>query len=210
MITLKLGALALVLSLGLSSAVNAKEYTILLDQSGSSPLLSSHEFKVAAINYLVEKVKHMEDSDIVIVKTFGSLDVAGNFQSRKMTIKRHNKKKIAKGLAGLILSLANSQHTQGSTNLHAWFGRNDLDCKNGTHLIALTDGIEDSEYISASNLLNGTKSLPKAHLNASLGGCLIHFYGLGMGRPDKQVTILRNAWSEYFKSANAHFDSTTL
>ena len=36
MITLKLGALALVLSLGLNSAVNAKEYTILLDQSGSS------------------------------------------------------------------------------------------------------------------------------------------------------------------------------
>jgi hypothetical protein len=208
--TFKKSAIALVLSLGINSAANAKEYTVLLDQSGSSPLLSSQEFKVAAINYLGGAVKQMEDGDVVIVKTFGSIDVASNFQSRRLIIKRHNKKKTAKGLAGLILNLAKSQHTQNSTNLHAWFGRNNLDCKNGAQLIALTDGIEASEYISATNLLNGTKSLPKAHLNASLDGCSIHFYGLGVGRPDKQVTILRNAWSEYFKSANAHFDSTTL
>lgn len=208
--TLKLSALALALSLGLNLAVSAKEYTVLLDESGSSPLFISEEFKEAAINYLGMRVGEMSEGDVIVVRAFGSLDVASNMKKKTLYIKRHNKKKIARTLAGIVKHSGKPDTVQNATNLHAWFGRNELDCKNGAELIALTDGLEASEYISATNLLKGTQALPKVHENAHIAGCNIHYFGLGLGRSDKETTILRNAWKAYFDAADAQFTSTAL
>lgn len=208
--TLKLSALALALSLGLNLEVGAKEYTVLLDKSGSSPLFISEEFKEASINYLGMRVGEMNEGDVIIVRAFGSLDVAANMKVRPLYIKRHNKKKVARILARIIKHSGKADSVQNATNLHAWFGRNKLDCKNGAELIALTDGIESSEYISATHFLNGTKTLPKVHENANLAGCNIHYFGIGLGRSDKETTVLRKAWNTYFKSADAQFEATAL
>ena len=189
----------------LSLPLQAKTLTIALDLSGSNPLLIDKTFNQGAVYYVSEAISALKQGDEVNIQTFGDLRDPTNFKQFMLPIKRHNAKKVARQVAGFIASLPNQQKAQGSTNLIAWFGRNQFGCSNESDIIVLTDGIEASEYVDPNKLLNGTQALPKPNEFVALSGCRVTFYGLGVGRRDKEVLALRRAWQAYFTQAGATF-----
>jgi hypothetical protein len=188
-----------------------KEIAIIVDKSGSNRLLTDKRFNQAAANYIDGELDNLKTKDKVILQSFGSLGTADNFINRPLTVKRHGQTSAKRKIKQAILNLPSTVKPQGSTNIIAWFSRNQPDCSEGNRLIFLTDGLEASEYIPNTNAwLEGKASLPKPHEFIQLKGCDITFYGLGVGLTDKQLTILRRQWRDYFAAAGATFRAIAL
>ncbi len=197
-------------SLGCSQPVSAKDLVIALDVSSSNPLLTDPTFKRSAALYIANAVAELKSGDRVVIKRVGSLNHSANFAAHTLPIERHNVKKVAKRVAAYILSLKQSSHAQGSTNLLAWLGRNPLSCGDGSRLIMLTDGLEASEYVNPNHLLSGKQALPAPSEFVKLSGCSVSFYGMGVGLLDAQTNRLRRAWQRYFEQAAARFEAIVL
>ena len=191
----------------LNGAIEAKTLTIGSDLSQSNPLLQDANFNQQAVSYVVAQIRALKRGDVVVLKTFGGLADSQNFKSKSFTIKRHNAKKIAKYAAHHITKLASLSEAQKSTNLVAWLQRGRFDCANDSQIILLTDGIEASEYVSPSALLLGKANLPNPNKRHQLKGCEVVFFGLGVGRPDKQNNILLDEWHGYFEKAGVPFEA---
>jgi predicted GNAT family acetyltransferase len=203
-------ALILCVSVLLSTLSNAatepKEIRILLDVSGSNPLLTDKRFNEAAARYMDKALADIKPKDTVILQSFGSHGAADNLVEKTIIIKRHRETSARNFVKNKIRNLPKQVKAQGSTNIIGWFSRHRPDCSRGNRLLFITDGIEASEYMpKPDDLLNGKAQLPKPHEFINLKGCDITFYGLGAGRTDKQLNNLRRQWRAYFKAAGAHF-----
>jgi hypothetical protein len=188
----------------------AKTLSLILDLSGSNPLLIDKHFNQRAAEYVSSQIAPLKKSDVVVIKYVGSLNDTKNFKETRVSITRHNVKKVQRSVGSLIASLPQQMKAQGSTNLIALWGRNNFDCINSGQVIVLTDAIEASEYVSPNALLAGKVSLPKPNELVQLKGCDIQFFGVGVGRSDKEMLTLRRQWKGYFDAAGANFRAITL
>ena len=197
---------SIILLLVLSINGHAKTLTIAIDLSGSNPLLQHKNFAFEAAKYMSEKITLLKTGDIVRLQTFGSRGDASNLLNYKFTIRRRLRADaIASKVAGFIQSLPERKDlAQSSTNLIAWLEFTDgFDCEHQGQVIAITDGLESSDYVDAKKLLEGKAKFPKPDVD--LTGCRLTFYGLGAGLPAPWVKIVRNAWREWVASSGATF-----
>ncbi|MCY7297388.1 hypothetical protein [Alteromonas sp. a30] len=201
-------ATKLLATLLLSASAQSAQLTIAVDLSGSNPFLKDERASKGAAYYASQHVSQLSTGDSVVLQSFGSLQSFDNFEALQVTLTRKNQKQLVKGIQSKLTTLASQAKEQGSTNLIAYFGRNDFGCEQtGSTVLVLTDGIEASEYVDPNKLLAGEVSLPSPNTFAqdNLKGCTVIFYGLGIGRHDSEMVRLREAWSEYFKQTNSHF-----
>ncbi|BBO27490.1 hypothetical protein AltI4_18780 [Alteromonas sp. I4] len=186
------------------------EIAVLSDLSGSNPLLSNKQFNERAKRYVLNELENLKKGTVVRLHYFGSLQATANFDDDIYEVKRHNLKAIKHNIGKAISELPTRMSPQGSTNILALFSRSQFSCGNGNQIIVLTDGIEASEYISPDKLLSGEQSLPKPNEFVSLKGCKVTFFGLGVGRSDKEATTLRRQWRDWFAAAGAEFKAVLL
>jgi hypothetical protein len=209
--TIALAVSASLLFSTLSHAEQPKEITILFDASGSNPLLTDKRFNKTAAQYMDKALADIKPKDTLILQSFGSYREADNLVKHTIIIKRHRETSARSFVKDTIRDLPKKAKAQSSTNIIGWFSRNQPDCSAGNKIIFLTDGIEASEYVpNPSDLLNGKATLPKPHDFIKLKGCDITFYGLGVGKSDKQLNHLRRQWHAYFKAAGAQFTEARL
>lgn len=199
---------AISLTLALCAApLHAKTLTIGIDLSGSNPMLAHENFAAMAGQYAGNQILQLKEGDKVIVMTFGSRKDAENFLRRPFTISR---KLRAKKVAGLIASLfrklpEQADQGQPSTNIVAWLEfTNGFDCSSeGSTILAFTDALEASSYVSPNDFMNGRKGLPDP--DVSLKGCDLVFYGLGAGLEPIHVKNIRKSWKIYAEKSGANF-----
>lgn len=205
-------ALTILLPMTFAQATStAKTLTVLIDVSGSNPLLIDTRFNQNAASFVKAHITPLKRKDSVEIYAFGSLQAAENFDTKTFEITRHNATSVARKVENLILAFPNEANPQGSTNLLAWFGRHSPNCAEGSKIIVLTDGIEASEYIPNPNdFINGKVQLPAPNEFVSIKGCEVVFYGLGVGVTDTQFNHLRRSWGAWFTQAEATFTSKTL
>lgn len=198
----KFTLISALLSLSLSMSANAQNLTVGLDMSLSNPLVLESSFGHQASAFVAEHIKPMKPKSQVKIMQFGARDKAINQRSPKLKIKRHNQSKIAKKVAAYIKAVtSNKNNAQQATNIVAWLEFGEFGCDQGGKIIVITDGIEYSEYVNGNQFLAGEQGLPEPDEFHQLKGCEVYFYGLGVGRPAKQVKIIRAAWMKYFKQA---------
>lgn len=201
--------LAALITLLLSNTVLAgqtKDITVLFDLSGSNPFLTDTRFTQSAAEYVSGHIIELKKGDKVHLQSFGSLQSAANFEAQTLVVKRHGQKTMQRKVKRIMLGLPEHAQFQSSTNIVAWFGRNQPRCDEGSKVIVITDGLEASEYIpNINDWLNGKISLPRPNEFVEVAGCDITFYGLGVGLNDTQLTVLRRQWHEYFHAAGAIF-----
>ena len=203
---MKMKILAVITALALVSNVEAKTQTFGIDLSGSNPLLTHKNFAHAASQYVSNQIRTLKSGDIVQIMTFGSRGDAQNLINSRITIGRRNRpEKVAQLVSKMIRKLPERANVeQSSTNLVAWLDFTDgFDCKNGSDILVITDGLESSSYISGKDLIEGRKKLPAPDVD--LKGCNLTFYGLGAGWQPKHVKTVRKAWRDWSKQANASF-----
>ncbi len=205
-----MNAFATCVLLIISNTLYAKDLTVLVDLSQSNPLLIDPRFNREAAVFTAQKIQQLKRGDRVVLKTFGSLQDSENFKTRIFNIERHNGGRIAKQVGKFVQTASQNLEAQGSTNLLAWFGRNPVNCDGGGTILVLTDAIEASEYIDPGCLLSGKKPLPKPNEFVQVKGCEVIFYGLGVGRMDREANTLRKAWKDYFDAAEAQFNPVLL
>ena len=205
--------LLMILSLVLGcwgASAQAKSLTILVDASASNPMLINTAFNRRATEHVIEQITALKRGDSVTMQTFGSLQSADNFKKHKLAITRHNRKKVAASFAKQLLALPKAIKPQGSTNIIAWFNRNQVNCDKGGQILLLSDAIEASEYISPNDLLSGQKELPAPSEFVNVRGCEVILFGIGAGRSDSETTRLRKAWASYFDKAGASLTAIPL
>jgi len=194
------------LALCLCNPIHAKTLTVGIDMSGSNPLLQSKNFADAAARYAAEQIMGLKDGDTLRVQTFGARNAAENIASITTTVSRRNRaNKLAAQVAGMIQSLPErTKDGQSSTNIVAWLEfSHGFDCRSGSAILAITDGLESSSYVSAKDLVSGKNKLPKPDVD--LKQCELTFYGLGSGLEPNHVKNVRNAWTAYAENAGARF-----
>jgi hypothetical protein len=92
-------ALLLMLMINVASA---KTLTVVMDLSGSNPLLIDEQFNQRAARYVGTKIAPLEKDDNVFIKTLGSLNNTSNFKEGHAVITRHNTNKVARSVGDLI------------------------------------------------------------------------------------------------------------
>jgi hypothetical protein len=206
--------LVITIALGLTLSVpfvQAKTLTIALDKSGSNPLLTDVNFAASAAQYAETLILRLREGDTVRIRSFGARDTPSNLLSQDIPLTRHRRSQhVAAAVKRYIATLPSMQgQSQSSTNIVAFLEFDTgFDCVSGGTVLALTDGLEASEYISPDDFKSGKAGLPKPDVD--LAGCEIVFYGLGSGLKPKAVKHIRNGWRAYFKDAGAQFSPVTF
>ncbi len=197
-----------VLFVAASSLANSKTLTIGIDLSGSSPVTTIEAFAARSAQKVSEKIRALQFGDWLKIKTFGELG-ASNLERLEIRIDRRNRqKKIAESVRALIEAIPRQQLTaQPSTNLVSWLEFQDFDCASGSEVILLTDGIESSEYVTATKFVNGGP-LP-APAPGLLAGCEVTMIGIGQTAEGslfaKEIKHVRSEWNGWMKIAGAKF-----
>lgn len=207
---LKIIVITAMISLSVIGKLHANTLIIAHDLSASNPLLVNENFKRASLAYLATQMNELSRGDSVILKTFGDIANPQNFNSYEIKLGRSQQKSLSQ-IHNYIATIHKRFKPQGSTNIIAWLGRNEFNCaQESQHIVVVTDGIEASEYADPLKLMAGETQLPKPNEFVNLSGCTITFYGLGVGRADKEALHLRRAWHRYFEQARANFNVVIL
>lgn len=187
-------------------AVHAKTLTSSTDLSQSNHFLQNQHFADSAAVFVANEIEKLKDGDTVRLMSFGSRKEAANIKKQSYIISRRQRaKKTAKAIGAHIRSIpATMKKGQSSTNLIAWLEfTSGFDCKNGSTIIVITDGLEASSIISAQDFKSGKKSLPKPKVD--LTGCTVIFYGLGAGMEYQEIQTIKSGWTRYMQEAGATF-----
>lgn len=186
----------------------AKTLTIGVDLSGSNPMLTHPNYAAMAGQFAAEKILQLKDGDQLQVLTFGAREKPENILRHAYVISRKLRAKKLARYFGEFLSQLPEQTAQGqpSTNIVAWLEfTSGFDCGNGGTILAFTDGLESSSYVSPGDFASGKKALPEP--DVSLKGCDLVFYGLGAGLDPTRVKNIRKSWRAYAEKAGATFSS---
>jgi hypothetical protein len=205
----------LALTLSLSSAcllsasndVLAGNLYITPDISGTAPAISSQEFASASAEILKEHIQDMNFGDKITYKTLGNDKIHHSKSDSLIISKRNRPENAAEKVAARIESLPQSKKGEGSTNILSYFENNRFDCSRDNSAVwLLTDGIENSQDFSATDLLKD-KKLPEP-FEQTLEGCAVVMIGVGRladgnKLPRKQIQILKKTWTEWLTKAGA-------
>ena len=200
----------LLMAATLFSPAQAKTLTVALDISRSNPLFENSALNGLAANYIHSQVKSLAINDVVSLRYVGSLNDTKSVQKIEKTITHNNKEIVTAMASQMVLGVAKHVKAHDSTNLLAFFNRNQFDCQSGGDITILTDGIEASEYVAPKKLLSGEIGLPKPSEFVKLKGCTVTFYGMGAMRSDAELNRLRHQWYTFFKAAGATFKAIVL
>tara|TARA_R110002073_G_scaffold118562_1_gene257720 strand:- start:853 stop:1497 length:645 start_codon:yes stop_codon:yes gene_type:complete len=203
----------LIVSTALAGATaDAKTLTIALDKSGSNPLLVDPHFAASAADYASELIMPLEEGDVVRLVSFGARDRADNMLNKIIKLKRSLRAgKVADAVKSYINGLPQGEPVaQSSTNIVSFLELDgNFDCKSGSTVLLLTDGVEASEYVSPQGFVEGKSHLPKPDPELSLKGCTVIFYGLGAGTEGSAAKFMRNEWSAYVGATGGEFTAVT-
>ena len=186
------------------------EYLVIAaDLSGSASLIANDNFARAAINRITQKIRTLKKGAYVEIKTFGD----GSLDHMEPRVIRISSRGASPDyVANLVASTLNEIRTevgggQSSTNLLGFLEVENLHCDTGsTEVLIVSDAIESSEDVSATELLNGSVFLPEPDA-ALLSGCRVEIIGLGNVSsgllPRDQRKNLETAWNTWFDAAGA-------
>lgn len=186
----------------------AKTLTIGIDISGSNPVVSSTEFAKVAAQHVKQKVAVLQLGDVVEIRPIGDRSMA-NFKVERIQINRRNRAdKVGETVARYIASLpTKSFEGGGASNILGFLEFGQFNCANKSAIFLLTDGIENSQYMSGEDVLLG-KPFPKPE-NNYLAGCELTMLGIGQNSSGEiPPLLLKNmlaSWRTYLNAAGATF-----
>lgn len=186
----------------------AKTLTIGIDLSESNPVVTSPEAAKSAASYARKQIAALQLGDTVKIRHFGERN-AKNAQGETIRITRQARPNaVAEKVARYIAALpAKTTAADGATNIVAFLEFGQFDCKAGSKIILLTDGIESSSYVTGRQFLTG-KPLPAPDANI-LQGCAVEMFGFGLakeqGYPPQALKAMRSAWLAWMQVAGATF-----
>lgn len=200
--------LIFVLALSFALPSFAKTLTIGIDISGSNPVVSSPEFAKVAAQHVKRKVSALQLGDVVEIRPIGDRSMA-NFKVERIQINRRNRAdKVSDMVARYVGSLPTRNFAGGSaSNILSFLEFGQFKCADKSAIFLLTDGIENSQYISGQDFILG-KPFPAPETNY-LAGCEVTMLGIGQNVGGEiPPLILRNmltTWKTYMQTAGATF-----
>ncbi len=199
-----------------AKAMKAANLYIIMDTSASPGTMIDATLAQAAERYVSNVAAHMELGDSMTVYEAGARSsnrmvahptIATDYDLRIPTAVKTLDKQIEDIDAGF-----KRQGGDSSTNLLLTLETIHPDCTPRTTVILITDGIEDSEAVSASRALAaGTPVNLPAPAGKYLAGCRVVFLGIGITfdpsvgnaqlLPERELSALQLGWSNYLTSA---------
>lgn len=200
-------SITLLLVLMLPVTANAAPLSVVVDQSGSAPILVNQPFAKLAAEAAVKEFNAMKTGDILTYRTLG-LTGFKNFGGSTDVVKKSKKRRIRKELFKKISSIPTDSaiESQEQTNILYFLNHTGFNCDAGETIFMITDALESSNYISAYDLVQGNP-LPKPKENF-LQGCRLVMYGMGLTEtpmsPNHIDTLLK-AWQDWAVIAGVDF-----
>lgn len=217
--TLKLVAMTLGLAALMATSAQAQNtYTIGVDVSRSSLIITNQTYARNAAEKATAKLADLKLGDRVVLRTLG--DYGGNkgWRLDVTASKKHRPRKVRAAVKLLIGAIPESVrqgkiNVGGSTNIIGFIDNagGALGCNRGGRLILISDGQENSELVNGSAIVRGAAELPQ-HGAANVRGCQITMLGLGdMANESslKKTLNIRSFWTALFENRGAHFTSLT-
>lgn len=199
---------------------HAGEWMVSVDISSSTLMTSNKQYALRAGQYVRARLKDsgFGMGDQIRIRSLGEFGDKDAVKFDLTASKKYRPEKILVDIEFLIVSVpalieknAGAFKVHGQTNILAHLRTESytLDCSSGGGVILISDALESSDYISATELANGQKGLP-APDGEFLAGCDLILVGIGQlaNNPSGKITErLIQAWGDWSTKAGVqHFE----
>lgn len=209
---MRMMVIALMGSAILAGTASAKEWLISLDLSSSTLLTNDREYAQRAGTYARQKLaeKGFSMGDRLRVRSLGEFGAGANVKIDARASRKYRPDKLLGDIEYLIGSVpalieknAGKFKVHNQTNIlgHLRSEAYTLDCSTGGGVILLSDALESSEYVRASDLANGRTGLPEPK-DPFLSGCDLIIIGIGQlsnsasGKVTDRLVVAWKDWSQ--------------
>ena len=204
----------------LAVKVHAGEWMVSIDISSSTLITSDKQYALRAGQYVSERLKDrgFDMGDEIRVRSLGEFGDKDAIKFDLRATKKYRSEKVLADIEFLVSSVpalieknAGAFRVHGQTNIlaHLRTEAYTLNCSSGGGVILISDALESSDYISATELASGQKGLPTPR-GEFLEGCDLILVGIGQlaENPSGKITErLIQAWGDWSAKAGVqHFE----